>query len=414
MFFRWHRFWTSVVGVGALVVAALSGASAAPTNMLAASCTAGTVTHGDTTSVSFCYTGAPQSWTVPPGVTGITVIADGAQGGPGGTFANPPALAGVDGNEYSASFRVTPGDTYTIEVGGAGLAGDTEGNGGAHGYNTGTAGNHGQNFGPNISGLGGGGGGGATALWNNAGSVLYLAAGGGGGGGGLGFALPPPLSAADGVSGGGGGGGGGYNSAGAANGAIGADGTNASDGSGGSPGSDYCKTGVSTCAESPLLAAAPGDGFGNGMLTIVYPPLTALPVDTKTPTPPAGPLFPDIIITLPTTTTPTTTPTATPTPGSGGCDTATVVPLSGQWTLVAWPGKDGMSVADALSACTDITSKVAVIWGFDASTQTYEAYFPSAGNVPGANDLATLTRGSGYWVALHDPSTPVTWRIEAA
>lgn len=98
------------------------------------------------------------------------------------------------------------------------------------------------------------------------------------------------------------------------------------------------------------------------------------------------------------------------------CGATTDLTLSGRWTLVAWPGTDDISVMYALSGddCgNDVTSRVAVIWGFDATTQTYQAYFPDANDVPGANDLDTFTSGLGYWVALNDPSSAVTWTVLA-
>jgi hypothetical protein len=55
-----------------------------------------------------------------------------------------------------------------------------------------------------------------------------------------------------------------------------------------------------------------------------------------------------------------------------------------------------------------------VVWGFDAATQTYSAYFPATANVPGAYDLSSLTQGLGYWIALNDASSTVTWTVETA
>ncbi len=97
---------------------------------------------------------------------------------------------------------------------------------------------------------------------------------------------------------------------------------------------------------------------------------------------------------------------------SSSC-TTTPVALTGQWTLAAWPGADE-SVAHALEGggCgASVSSQVSVIWGFDAATQTFQAYFPGAANVPGANDLATLTQGAGYWIGLSDPSSTLTWTV---
>jgi hypothetical protein len=59
-----------------------------------------------------------------------------------------------------------------------------------------------------------------------------------------------------------------------------------------------------------------------------------------------------------------------------------------------------------------VTAEVSVIWGFDAATQTWQAYFPSATDVEGANDLTNLRTGLGYFVGLVDPATPVQWTME--
>jgi nitrous oxidase accessory protein NosD len=145
------------------------------------------------------------------------------------------------------------------------------------------------------------------------------------------------------------------------------------------------------CAVS--VVAAGGVGSSNGNVTVVPKPQPGAPV-VVFPTGPSTPSTP-------------TTPT---------CGTTTDISLSGLWTLVAWPVADA-PVGDALSGgdCgNDVTSKVSVIWGFDAATQTYQAYFPSATAVLGANDLETLTRGLGYWVALKDASEAVTWAVVTA
>ena len=95
--------------------------------------------------------------------------------------------------------------------------------------------------------------------------------------------------------------------------------------------------------------------------------------------------------------------------------------LRGTFTLIGWVGKDGMPVGDALKGgasgphdgTNDITSSVSVIWGFNTLTQTFQGYFPSAANVPGANDLTTLTFGVGYFVGLTNPSAgTVVWKVE--
>ncbi len=139
-----------------------------------------------------------------------------------------------------------------------------------------------------------------------------------------------------------------------------------------------------------IVVAAGGTGSSNGTVTVVPQPQPGAPVVVF----PTGP------------STPTT-----------ACGTTDSITLSGLWTLVAWSGQDGMSVADALAGgadgCgSDITAEVAVVWGFDAATQTYYAYFPSAANVPGANDLTSLTQGMGYWIALVDPTSTVVFKVE--
>jgi hypothetical protein len=81
---------------------------------------------------------------------------------------------------------------------------------------------------------------------------------------------------------------------------------------------------------------------------------------------------------------------------------------------------DNISVADALNGGPDgphngtnnITNQVSVVWGFNAATQTWAAYFPAQASVPGANDLTTLRTGLGYFVGLVNPATPVQWTME--
>ncbi|HKS92185.1 MAG TPA: Ig-like domain repeat protein [Tepidiformaceae bacterium] len=108
-------------------------------------------------------------------------------------------------------------------------------------------------------------------------------------------------------------------------------------------------------------------------------------------------------------------------PGSGpaaaACNGTTQLTLSGQWTLITWPGA-ATPIAQALAGgsdgCgTDVSSLISVIWGFDAATQTYHAYFPGAAGVPGANDLTTLTQGAAYWVGLTNPSSTLTWTVSS-
>ncbi len=118
-------------------------------------------------AVNFSYTGAVQTWTVPPGVTTVNINAWGAQGGI--VFASNAN----NGGNAQGDLAVTPGETLSIYVGGqgAGLTGGFNGGGG----------------GVNGGGSGGSGGGGASDV-RQGGAALAdrkIVAGGGGGGGSL-------------------------------------------------------------------------------------------------------------------------------------------------------------------------------------------------------------------------------------
>lgn len=110
-------------------------------------------------------------------------------------------------------------------------------------------------------------------------------------------------------------------------------------------------------------------------------------------------------------------------PGENGASTGFIadlartttidVDLEFRWSLVTWPGADGISPAAALSGAggaAGITSQVTAMYGWDATTQTWQAFFPSGAGVPGANNLAALRAGAAYWVAIAGPG-PVLWTI---
>ena len=122
---------------------------------------------------TFTYTASVQTYTVPVGVTAITIDARGAMGGGQNCiYTNYQSLGGC-GGRVQATVNVTPGHVLNITVGGK----------------------------PNVLGVGGyGGGGNDNALWttiwpgaggggassvidNTAGITLVIAGGGGGGGG---------------------------------------------------------------------------------------------------------------------------------------------------------------------------------------------------------------------------------------
>jgi hypothetical protein len=107
------------------------------------------ISWGQTT---FNYTGGLQTYTVPPGVTSISIDVTGAAGGNelgGGAVVSAPGL----GAQMIGTFTVTPGEELTLLVGEEGQS---------------------ANF------VGGGGGG--SFVWNEA-EELLIAAGGGGGAG---------------------------------------------------------------------------------------------------------------------------------------------------------------------------------------------------------------------------------------
>ena len=94
-------------------------------------------------AMTFEYTGARQSFSVPPGVTHVTITASGAGGGGrGNTYSGPGIGAWV-----RATIPVTPGETLFVFVGGRGA------NGTSGGFNGGGAGGKGDH----IRGNGGGG-----------------------------------------------------------------------------------------------------------------------------------------------------------------------------------------------------------------------------------------------------------------
>ena len=236
------------------------------------------------TTVSFAFTGALQTWTVPSGVTAVTVVAKGAKGG------NLGFNLGGNGGRVQALLTVTPGQVLNIYVGGAG--GGLGVNGG--GYNGG-----GSSVNDNDNGTGGGG---ATDIRINGFDLtdrVVVAGGGGGGaqsaggaGGGTTGASGETLAAAATVTGGEGGtpsaggaagspsngavsgslgqggngnGGGSGGGAGYYGGGAGGSGVNGNQSVGGGGGSSY--TSPTLCSS---VAHSQGDNAGEGSLTITY------------------------------------------------------------------------------------------------------------------------------------------------
>jgi Abnormal spindle-like microcephaly-assoc'd, ASPM-SPD-2-Hydin len=124
-------------------------------------------------TVRFGYTGAEQTYVVPPGVFGVHVVAVGGHGGAGRGGA-----PGGRGAVVAADFLTFPGNTLYVKVGAPGAdyslcCSWAFSNGGAGGF--GAAGN------------GGGGGGGFTEVRSDLRAIApydWVTAGGGGGGGG--------------------------------------------------------------------------------------------------------------------------------------------------------------------------------------------------------------------------------------
>ncbi|MFY1671924.1 glycine-rich protein [Plantactinospora sp. WMMB334] len=134
-----------------------------------------------TTAGEFCFR-------VPAGVQRVRFDVSGAQGGRGGTKGAPGGLGGQVIDEVA----VTPGQTFTITVGGFGATGaDAEG-GGSHwadgGFNGGGRGGGSNGTTP----ASGGGGGGASDIRSADGNKIIVAGGGGGGGGWGGAATSGP------------------------------------------------------------------------------------------------------------------------------------------------------------------------------------------------------------------------------
>ena len=127
------------------------------------------VSVGGNQSVSFNYNGGMQQWTVPAGVTSITVDARGASGGDH-SYGN-----GGYGGKTVATIPVVPGQTLYVFVGGSPGWGGMNGgyNGGGQGYNYGTASRNAM----------AGGGASDVRLGGTALSDRKVVAGGGGGAG---------------------------------------------------------------------------------------------------------------------------------------------------------------------------------------------------------------------------------------
>ena len=141
-------------------------------------------------SVVYDYTGADQTFVVPPGITSITVKMWGGGGGGGNAGGWTYGYPGGGGGYTTATLAVTPGQILTLMAGGGGTNGAIANTsqsygGGARSCNTGSDCRYGGQGGgrsairynyTELITAGGGGGGGAT----NSSNVLEQGGGGGG------------------------------------------------------------------------------------------------------------------------------------------------------------------------------------------------------------------------------------------
>jgi hypothetical protein len=188
-------------------------------------------------STTFNYTGSVQTYTVPPGVTEITIDAAGAAGGTSAVFLS----LGGNGARLVSSFAVTPSETLYIVVGGMG--------------------------GNSTLNAGGGGGGSFVYLTPTPAGLLIAAAGGGGSAPGLrgvnGSASPTattgnPAGGTPGTAGNGGDGGSTLSSGGGGGGLL----TNGTNGAGGGGGGGQAL--ANGAAGGTGVGPGGGGGFGGG------------------------------------------------------------------------------------------------------------------------------------------------------
>ncbi len=189
---------------------------------------------------TFGFTGGTQTFTIPDDVYSMNVTVVGGGGG----HADDNGGSGGAGAKITGPLAVTPGDVWSIDVGGPG----SSRSGGWGGYPGGDGGK-----------FNGGGGGGATTLNNNQ-AIPVVVAGGGGGG----------AAGSSGSCVGGKGGEGGDADPGAGSATNGANGQCTHKGSGGQASADFTKSGVGTIvagdkgANGSSASDAGGGGGGGG------------------------------------------------------------------------------------------------------------------------------------------------------
>jgi hypothetical protein len=140
-----------------------------------------------TQTKTFKYTGEPQIFTVPAGVSHVIVAASGAGSPSYSDGPSGPSSTGSNGGFVKATIPVTPGEKLAIFVGGAGRI-SHGGLGGRGGFNGGGTGGRGVYRTYDVNG--GVGGGGASDIREGRSKLanrVLVAAGGGGGGVAVGY-----------------------------------------------------------------------------------------------------------------------------------------------------------------------------------------------------------------------------------
>ncbi|MFN8491581.1 MAG: choice-of-anchor D domain-containing protein [Caldilineaceae bacterium] len=171
---RRPRLWGLLCGLTVAVILLFTPGGLGTAQAATTTCTPNGAVENCT--VTFAYSGAPESWTVPPGVTSANFVVDGAQGGTGMLFGGTQGTGGL-GARAQATFAVRDGQIFQLMVGGAGSVT-------AGGFNGGGAG------GGSPRGFNGAGGGGASDVRSGACATALsctladrrIIAGGGGGG----------------------------------------------------------------------------------------------------------------------------------------------------------------------------------------------------------------------------------------
>jgi len=175
--------WTAGGAAASLIAAMIVTGVAAPG-----------VSAPSTVTQSFGYTGAVQTFTVPAGVTALTISVRGGQGGNGGADATPAPDPGTYAGTVTGTIPVTPGQQLQIAVGSGGTTGVSKTNGASSqpapggnnpldGYDGGRGGQAGTK---GSSGQGGAGGAASVLVVGD----QHIVAGGGGGNGGSGQYAP--------------------------------------------------------------------------------------------------------------------------------------------------------------------------------------------------------------------------------